>query len=345
MKKFSFTTEHISTLCLSLAHLFHAGISGADALFLLYEDEETPACKQILRNMARHADEGHSLAACFQAAGVFPHYLCTLLSVGEGVGKTEQTLTRLGTYYQSMARLQRQLRSALLYPAVLLGVLMSVLVVLLVWVLPVFDGVYAQLGGGLTGIAGWLLALGKAIGALLPWICAILVVTFCLFAIPPLRKGLLQFCKKHWGDKGVWAAVNTARFIQALSLGITSGMTATEAAAMASSMATTDVPAFQARCRTCQEGLEQNMTLTAALRQAELLPPAEARLLDAGTRSGQGEQALENIADRLTEHSEDRISGLAEKIEPTVVIFACLLIGLVLLSVMLPLMNIMNTIG
>ena len=110
MKKFSFATENISTLCLSLAHLFHAGVGIADALFLLYEDEEDPACKQLLRGMAKYADEGHPLAACFQAAGVFPHYLCALLSVGEGVGKTEQTLLRLGTYYQSMARLQRQLR-------------------------------------------------------------------------------------------------------------------------------------------------------------------------------------------------------------------------------------------
>ena len=345
MKKFSFTTENISTLCLSLAHLFHAGVGIADALFLLYEDEEDPACKQLLRGMAKYADEGHPLAACFQAAGVFPHYLCALLSVGEGVGKTEQTLLRLGTYYQSMARLQRQLRSALLYPAVLLGVLLSVLVVLLVWVLPVFDGVYAQLGGGLTGIAGWLLSLGQALGAVLPWLCAILILTAVLFAIAPIRHSLLRFWKKHWGDKGVWSAVNTARFVQALSLGITSGMTAPEAAALASTMATEDVPDFQARCTVCKDGLAQNMTLTAALRQASLLPPAEARLLDAGFRSGQGEKALENIADRLLERSEDRISGLAEKIEPAVVIFACVLIGLVLLSVMLPLMNIMNTIG
>lgn len=345
MKKPPFTTENISTLCLSLAHLFHAGIGGADALFLLYEDETDPSCKAVLRDMAKNADDGQSLAACFQAAGVFPHYLCTLLQVGEGVGKTEQTLQRLGTYYQSMARLQRQLRSALMYPAVLLGVLLCVLVVLLVWVLPVFDGVYAQLGSGLTGVAGWLLLCGQVLGNALPWICGTLILAAIVFSVAPIRKQLLRFWKKHWGDQGVWGAVNTARFIQALSLGITSGMTETEAVQMASAMAKKDVPAFQSRCSRCKAGLEQGKTLTAALREAALLPPAEARLLDAGVRSGQGEKALENIADRLLERSEDRVAGLAEKIEPAVVIFACVLIGLVLLSVMLPLMNIMNSIG
>lgn len=345
MKHFSFTTENISTLCLSLAHLFHAGVSGADALYLLQEDEQDPSCKAVLRDMAKHADEGMSLAACFQAAGVFPHYLCTLLTVGESVGKTEQSLQRLGSYYQSMARLQRQLRSALVYPAVLLGVLLAVLAVLLIWVLPVFDSVYAQLGSGLTGIAGWLLILGQSLGKALPWICGVLILGAVLFAIAPVRKGMASFWKKHWGDKGVWGAVNTARFVQALSLGITSGMTEAEAVLLASSMAKADVPGFCARCESCKSALEQGMTLTAALRQSAFLPPAEARLLDAGTRSGRGEQALENIADRLLERSEDRVAGLAEKLEPAVVIFACVLIGLVLLSVMLPLMNIMNTIG
>lgn len=345
MKQISFGSENLSTLCLSLSHLFHAGIGSADALFLLYEDETDTACKAVLREMAKNADSGMSLAACFQAAGVFPHYLCTLLQVGESVGKTEQTLQRLGVYYQSMARLQRQLRSALMYPAVLLGVLVCVLVVLLIWVLPVFDGVYAQLGGGLTGVAGWLLHLGQGLGKALPWICCALILIAVLFAVAPIRKGMVKLWKKHWGDRGVWGAVNTARFIQALSLGITSGMTETEAVQMASTMAQSDVPAFSARCGQCKNILAQGMTLTAALRQSSLLPPAEARLLDSGIRSGQGQQALENISDRLLERSENRVAGLAEKIEPAVVIFACVLIGLVLLSVMLPLMNIMNTIG
>ena len=345
MKHTAFGSDNLSTLCLSLAHLLHAGIGSADALLLLYEDETDAACKAVLREMAKNADSGMSLAACFQAAGVFPHYLCTLLQVGEDVGKSEQTLHRLGNYYQSMARLQRQLRSALMYPAVLLGVLLAVLVVLLVWVLPVFDGVYAQLGGGLTGIAGWLLRLGQGLGKALPWICGALILTAALLAIAPVRKGILKLWKKHWGDRGVWNAVNTARFVQALSLGITSGMTEPEAVRMASTMAQADVPAFEARCAQCKDALEQGRTLTAALRQSSLLPPAQARLLDAGVRSGQGQQALENISDRLLERSEDRVAGLAEKIEPAVVIFACILIGLVLLSVMLPLMNIMNTIG
>lgn len=345
MKQIMLTNEDLGSLTMSLAHLIHAGIGTADALYLLSADGEDPGRRELLEKMSRWADEGVSLAECFRNAGCFPDYLCTLLQVGQQVGKTEPTLTGLSRYYHGRSRLYRQLRSALVYPAVLLAVLLAVLVVLLVWVLPVFDDVYAQLGASLTGVAGVLLTAGQLLGKLLPWLFLALAGAAVLLAIPGLRTRLMAAFRKKWGDRGVFATVNTARFIQALSLGMTSGMTAQEAVQMASALASADVPEFQARCQSCLQALEDGSALAQALRQSGLLPPAECRLLEAGSRSGQGEAALEDIAQRLLDRSEDALAQAAEKIEPAVVIAACAMIGLVLLSVMLPLVNIMTAIG
>lgn len=334
--------DNLSMLTMSLAHLLHAGVAVPDALWLLAEDAKD---SEILQKMAENADSGMSLAQCFQNSGVFPGYLCTLLAVGEKVGKTEQTLTRLAQYYDGQARLKRQLRSALLYPAILLAVLLAVFVVLLVWVLPIFDSVYAQLGGSLTGIAGGLLNFGKLIGKALPWIGVALALLFAVFAVPFFRKSAMKLWKKLWGDQGVWKYVNNGRFVQALSLGIVSGMTQPEAVQMASGMAKMDVPKFKLRCEQCAKALEQGEKLSSALEKVDFLTAAEGRLLDAGIRSGQGEVALSQLADRLLEQSEEKVAGLTEKAEPAAVILACSLTGLVLLSVMLPLLNIMNTIG
>jgi len=336
--------EKLSMLTMSLAHLLHAGVAVADALYLLSEDgEETE--REILRQMAKNADSGMSLASCFDAAGVFPGYLCTLLAVGETVGKTEQTLKSLAKYYDGQARLKRQLRSALLYPVVLLIVLLCVLVVLLVWVLPVFDSVYAQLGGSLTGIAGGLLVLGRYIGRCLPWIGAFLALGCVMVAVPVFRKSAITLWKKLRGDRGVWKWVNNARFIQALALGAVSGMTQPEAVQMASGMANGEIPQFQKRCKSCENIMEQEENLADALEKSGFLTIAEGRLLGAGIRSGQGEIALTQLADRLLEQSEEKVARLAEKAEPAAVIISCSLIGLVLVSVMLPLLNIMNTIA
>lgn len=344
MKKFTPKHDDLSILTSALAHLLHAGTGTADALFLLSEDAPHTPLGQLLGDMAKNADSGSSLAQCFELAGVFPPYLCALLRVGERVGTTEQTLTGLSRYYYNMARLQRQLRSALAYPAVLLGVLLAVLAVLLIWVMPVFDSVYQQLGSGLTGISAGLLKAGVFLRGALPWMLTVIVLLTLLFVLPTVRKTLKNGFLRLWGDRGGWKNVNNARFVQALSLGITSGMLAEEACQMAASVAK-NIPSFLQRCDRCQMLLQQGQSLAAALKQCQILSAGECRLLEAGSRSGKTETALSELSERKLAHSEEQVAALAEKIEPAVVVVACALIGLVLLSVMLPLTNIMNSIG
>lgn len=345
MKQIKLTNEEIGSLCMSLSHLIHAGIGVGDALILLSQDEQDDACKELLEYMARQADEGLSLAATFQKTGCFPTYVCTLLQVGEEVGKTEETLDSLARYYREQARLNHQLRAALLYPAMLLGVLLVVMVILLVWVLPIFNQVYAQLGSRLTGIAGGLLAFGDVLRQILPYLCGLLAIGLVLGLIPSVRKEVISFWRKHRSDRGVFASINTARFVQVLSMALSSGMTPQEAVSLAAVLSEGEAPAFHKRCDTCLSLLNDGSTLAQALRQSGFLTPADGRLLEAGTRSGRSESAMESIAEDLANRSQERLYGLMSKIEPAMVVVACTLIGTVLLSVMLPLMHIMTSIG
>lgn len=343
MKKGMLTNEQIGSLCMALAHLIHAGIGTADALVLLGQDETDADCRDVLDRMAQLSDGGMTLSDAFQQVGCFPAYVCTLVEVGERVGRLEQTLQSLAAYYRDRARMAQRIRSAVLYPTVLLGVLLAVLVVLLVWVLPIFDEVYAQLGTRLTGVAGGLLGLGRALGKALPWIAGLLALSGVAVLIPPVRSRVKALAIRIMGDRGVFAAVNAARFIQALSLGSGSGMVDREAVLLATSLA--QVPGFQKRCEHCLARLDEGDSLQQALRQTGMLPPAECRLLDAGVRSGRAETVLEDISTRLMEAAEEGLEREVSKIEPAMVAIACLLIGLVIASVMLPLMHIMGAIG
>ena len=345
MKQVKLTNEEIGSLCMALAHLLHAGIATGDALTLLREDEQDPACRDILTHMAELTDNGAPLTTAFREAGCFPAYVCTLLSVGEQVGKTEETLISLARYYEDREQMNRRLRAAMLYPAILLSVLLAVVVILLVWVLPVFNDVYAQLGSRLTGIAGGLLALGSTLRKFLPVLCAVLALTAVIAAIRPLRAQFLKVWRDHFGDRGVFNAINNARFIQALTMALGSGMTAQEAVDMATALSEGEAIAFQKRCETCLTRLDVGDSLSQALRAACFLSPADCRLLDAGSRSGRNEQVMADISGRLAVQSEEALERTVGKIEPAMVAVACVLIGTVLLSVMLPLMHIMTAIG
>lgn len=345
MKDFQLTNEQVGLICKALAHLIHAGIGTADALYLLAEDEDDLQCRQMLTQMAQMADEGTSLAAACQGVGCFPEYVCTLLAVAGRVGKTEDTLFALARHYDNRAQMLSRLRSSLLYPTVLLVVLLAVILILLIWVLPIFNDVYAQLGSRLTGIAGGLLTLGAALRQSLPVLCILLAAAGLACCIRPVRQKLLKLWQKFFGDRGAFAAVNSARFVQALSLALCSGMTAQEAAALAATLSNENNPAFRRRCNGCLAALDQGLPLAQALLANGFLSNSDCRLLDTGSRSGSSDAVIEEIAQRNAMQSEERLEQTTAKLEPAMVSVACVLIGIVLLSVMLPLVNIMATIG
>lgn len=337
--------EEISSLTLELSMLLHAGVSVSDALALLAEEDDY---KELLSEMAQQADNGASLAECFRENGNFPAYVCGLIEVGERAGRTEEALSALSRYYERMAKLNRRIRSALLYPAVMLVLMLVVIGVLLVKVLPIFDDVYMSLGGQLTGIAGGLLTLGRWLDKAMPvlWVVlALVVVFFTLFAaVAPFRERFLSLLRNISGDKGVFRQMNTARVVQALAMGMSSGLQLEEALELASNLLE-DVPAAKARCLSCRESLDQGLPLSTAMHSSGLLPANACRLLEMGHRSGTMDATMEKIAGDLSENSEAAIEEMVSRIEPALVLVCSLLVGLILLSVVLPLMHIMSAIG
>ncbi len=335
----------ISALTLELSLLLHAGIGVADALALLSEEADY---KELLAGMPEKADDGASLSECLRESGRFPAYVCGLIEVGEHAGRTEEALSALSRYYERQTRLDRRIRSALLYPAVMLVLMLVVIGVLLVKVLPIFDEVYASLGGRLTGVAGGLLTLGRWLDKAMPvmWVLLALVVVFCgaFAAVPGFREKLLGAWRSKRGDKGLSRRMNTARVVQALAMGMSSGLQMEEALELSSSLMA-DVPPAQARCTECRERLEREEPLAQAMRESGMLPAASSRLLELGQRSGTADTAMEKIAADLSEESEAAIEDAVGRVEPALVLVCSLLVGLILLSVMLPLMHIMAAIG
>ena len=346
MKEIRLESGEISSLCMELSLLFHAGIGVSDGLHLLAE--ENPQNRELLEGMAKQADLGKPLSEAMQASGAFPDYAVGMAAVGEKSGRTEEALHALSDYYDGRERLFQRIRSALLYPAVLLLLMVVVIAVLLMKVLPVFNDVYTSLGGQLTGLAGGLLAFGQALDAAMPFLCVLLaaaVIFLAAFASSDsFRDAILRRRSLRGGDMGIFRGVASARFAQALSMGLSSGLTIEDSIQMASTLHK-DNPAAVERYRDCLARMEKGSGLADAMRESGALPPACCSILALGMRGGSGDTVMAEIARRLEEESEADISARVGRVEPTLVIVTSLLVGVILLSVMLPLMNIMAAIG
>ena len=209
---------------MELSLLLHAGVGVGEGLCLLAEETRDSGIRSLLTDMADCLDQGAPLAEAMRRSGRFPDYVTGLVDVGERSGRTEEALQSLARYYEDRSRMEHQLRSALLYPAILLLMMLVVIVVLLVRVLPVFNEVYASLGGRLTGVAGGLLALGRALDRGMPVLCILLALVVGFLAAfaagGNFRERILAAWSRRMGDRGVSRALHTARFAQALSMGL-----------------------------------------------------------------------------------------------------------------------------
>ncbi len=340
MKPLTLTFGEISTLCLELSLFLHAGADSSGALVLLAEDCEDKALKEQFLQMSSHMDEGLSLSSAMEQSQLFPKEVWTMLRVGEESGRSEEALTALHHYYEQRDHMEQQLRSALLYPSILMLVMLVVIVVLLTQVLPIFNDVYASLGGQMTGLAAGLLQLGQLINTVLPLILLLLIAAavgiLAVSTVESLRK---RFFSLFHGRQS--AAMNRARFAQALSMALSSGMPPEDALDSAALLLDDGLDSIEV----CRQNLQQGVSFAEALQKAKLLPAAECRLLALGFASGSGENAATEIARRMMQAAEDALERRMSLIEPIMVVSASILVGMILLTVMLPLTRIMSAIG
>lgn len=341
------TYSEIAQFCRRIALLLHAGIGVGDGVFLLAEEKENDL-RRLLQQLGAALDEGETFASAMEKTGAFPASLTGMVRTGEETGHLEEVLEAMAQFYEQRSRSSRQIRETLSYPALLLVLMVVVLGVLLVKVLPVFDSVYASLGSRLTGVAASLLLLGRWLKGAMPWLLGVLALAglaALLYAYcAPLRSRVNGWCSVRFGDRGVFAAFNNANFARALAMGLGSALPLEDAVELAGSLLS-DIPHAAARCSRCAQLLRSGSDLPKAMKQTGFLPTAEGRMLAVGLTQGGADKVMGGIADRLAEQAEERLEAMVAKIEPAMVLAASALVGMILLSVMLPLMNIMAAIG
>lgn len=348
MKKLKLSDEFISAFCMQLSLLLHAGISIGDGLHLLEEDESDTLLRNLLGKLANKMDEGNSFSFALKEVDSFPKYVVDMTETGELSGRQEQAFQALSAYYDSRIKLKNRIKNAILYPVILLALMVIIITILLVKVLPIFNTVYEQLGGHMKGIAGGLLQIGIFLGHAMPILAALLAILFFGIVSFIFSDNLRAFLKKKYlkyaGHKGIARKIGTAQFTCAMSMGMMSGLHEEEALQNAASIQS-EIPVLKRQYDSCIQKMQDGMGLAQAMRETKLLSNTYCRMLELGIRCGTADTVIQEIARRLQEETEQQIEERVAKIEPTIVVITSLIVGAILITVMLPLMNIMSSLG
>jgi len=348
MKTKVLNNTYLSMFCSELAMLLDAGLSLSDGVQVIGEDEHSKEAKDIMNCLYDSLMLGNQFATALKEASVFPKYMVHMVEVGEKTGRLVQTLTALSEYYERQTRLSVIIKNSILYPAILLVLMIVVVLILIVQVLPIFNDIFVRLGTQMDPFAvrlmqfgGWL---GNAAVGIALIFSTIFVLILTMFLLPTVRIKLTQTFANKWGNRGVFGKIASSRFVFAMSLGIASGLDTAESINIASAVSGGS-KAVDAMHKKCVALLESGKTLSESLSESGILSKQDSKMLSVGSISGKADIAIAEIARRSDIDVRDSIDRVVSRIEPTLVILSSVIVGVILLSVMLPLMGIMTSLG
>jgi type IV pilus assembly protein PilC len=336
---------YLSVFCKELSMILQAGISLSEGVYLLLQEEPDTNGQKVLKSLHAPLEEGKPLSVSLKTSGVFPGYMVNMTEAGERTGRLAETLKSLSAHYERMDRVAAAVKNAVLYPSVMLLMMIAVVVILMTAVLPVFNDVFARLGGQMSPVAVNLMMLGEWLTGASVIIAAVFSVLFVLalliWLIPKLRDGAKRFFLHSFGGRGVFRETASARFVSAMAMALASGLDTQEAVTMAAGVSGGSKAVLK-KTDACMERLNVGGTLSESLRDVGIISVRDSRFLSLGGASGMADAAMADIARRAERDVHDRIESVVGRIEPTLIIVTSLIVGVVLLSVMLPLMGIMT---
>ena len=333
--KNKFTDQELFHFCEQFSILLHSGISCAEGLSLMQEDSRTQQGKDFFQSLLNDFEENGSFATALEHSGKFPSSMISYVKIGEETGCLDEVLKSLSRHYEQELEISETIRSAVTYPLLMLVMMAAVIVILLVKVLPVFQQVFRQMGLEMNNFSNGLLNAGNLISHYSAAALILVLVLMAGFAV-------LFFTDRLPFIREIAVSTDYARLTQAIAMGLHSGMDHMITLEMAQELISQE--SVKEKIPKAIHLLEEGALLEDALSESGLFEGMDARLITVGLRAGAADEVMTSLADRYRDSSLNVTGNIISIVEPTIVIIFSLLVGLVLLSVMMPLLGILSEI-
>ncbi len=348
MKQAVLESSYLSEFCMELYLIVRAGIPFQEGIALLSAEESDKTKKDVLQKLNDSLEQGENLSEAFRQTGSFPHYAVEMIAIGQNTGYLEKVFYALANYYDRMTQFKQSIRNIVWYPMILLTMMAFVIVVLLVKVMPIFADIFARLGAELSPVAQFMLQIGQGLSRygvvllfILLFVIAILFVVGKSEWVSKLLQERFYDVTSDWRVRKVLISSNLA---DALVLALSSGMSIDAALDMTGRLIQDTKAQEQiAACRKAM--LVDDKSFADACMECKLFAPVYCRMIAVGFRTGNMDDIMSEVARRIANDADDALDALVNRIEPTLVIILSLMVGIILLSVMVPLLSIMTAIG
>lgn len=330
------------------ATLIQAGVSIVDSTKILAEQTASKGLRKALLKIEGEIREGQSFSqAASDHPKIFPPMFINMIAAAEVSGTIDETLNRMATYFEKQHETRQKIVSALVYPAILGVVALGVIIFLLTSVVPTFASMFAGFGAELPAITRFVLAASGFMQSF--WYIIVFFVIICSTIFVSLYRNKSS---KLYLDYAILKAPIFGKLLQKSAI---ARMTRTLSSLFASS-----VPILQAISivekvvqnevmsevlKKSRESLEKGQPLTEPMKGHWIFPPLVTQMISIGEQTGSLDTMLAKVADFYETEVNNATDRLKSLIEPIMIVFLAAIVGVIVLSIIVPMFEMFEHIG
>lgn len=333
------SNTEISAFCQQIALILNAGLPTYYGVSILCDEAPDEQTRKLLTEIYEPLELGGTLYNALAQTNAFPPYMLHMVQLGEETGRLEAVLRALSTYYEREDMIRANVKGAITYPIVLTIMMLSVVIIMITKILPVFSNIYKELGSELTGFS---LILLKASNLLNQYLVAIILIIAFLTA-SMLILFHTEVGKYFYQSRPISMSIASSRFANCMYLALSSGLDSDRGLELASELVNN--PHMQVRIDKCKDHINHGDSFAEALLRSGIFSKVYSSWIAIGYRTGGMDDIMQHICEAYENETDERLNHMISILEPTLVIVLCIFIGIILVSFLLPLLGIMSSIG
>ncbi len=340
--------NELTTFLRQFAVMIKASIPIAAALKSLKEQNYTKVFKKVLNDIYLDVQSGVLLSDSFKKhPKVFPDFFTKMVAIGEVTGSLDRVLESMADYYENDRKIRSKVKSALTYPIILLVLILAVLIFITMFILPQFESMINELGGNVPTITKIVMGISTFIREnyliLFGGIAIVILLLWLFFKKTKKGKYVWDYIKLHLPMIGtVTKNLVTSRFSKAFIILLGSGMNMSDCLDNLYKMLDNEV--FIQKFKYSVEEVKRGRRIAQSIENIKMFPSMLIEMIDVGEKSGNIEEVLRSTSAYFDECVEQSIAKATAALEPLMIVILGGIVAIVILSVLLPIIALMQSI-
>ena len=332
---YKFNTKDLSFCCRQLSAMLTSGLTLVKAIDILTKEQENEKARAIWQDIYENVQKGESFSSTLEMhSDSFPAFLISMVGAGESSGSLDIIMTRMADHYAKENKLKNSIRSAMIYPIILLVLCIVVVIFLFTFIMPTFIDMFED-----KSKMPLLTKMMAAISDFLRtkwWLLLIIIVGLVAgfkygMTVPSFRKKVHRMIIKGPGFGPLVTKIYTGRFARTLSSLYSSGIPMVECLERSSAILGNSY--IDEKFEGVIDEVKQGETLSSAITRTEIFEPMFCSVIYVGEESGALDSILEKTSDYYEEESDAAVQRLVGIVQPVLLIFMGIIIGLVVCGV------------